>query len=181
MMRKLTNQEKGAVAILIAVGLWGYWKYLYSPLKAEIVRLEQDLSQKQAQLETTRQAAQELEVLEAEFKVIDLEAKEMEKKLPKSKDLPKLIRDITKTLEKHKITVHSFVPGKEVPKTYFSEVPITLQVSGNYHNLANFLADIGQHERVINTYDLNLTPKTASKESPETLTAALRLVTYMGR
>lgn len=180
-MRKLTNQEKGVAAILVAVGFWAYWKYLYSPIKTEIVRLEQDLSQKQTQLETTRQAAQELEILEAEFKITDLEAREMEKKLPKSKDLPKLIRDITKTLEKYKITVQNFTPGKEVPKTYFSEIPITLQVSGNYHNLAGFLADIGQHERVINTYDVTLTPKAATKESPDTLTAALRLVTYMGR
>jgi len=171
----------GAIAILFAVGLWAYWKYLYTPLKGEITRLEQDLSQKQSQLETTRQAAMELEVLEAEFKIIELEAKEMEKKLPKSKDLPKLIRDITKTLEKHKITVQNFTPSKESPKTYFSEIPISLQVTGNYHNLANFLAEIGQFERVINTYDLNLTPKTASKESPDTIAASLRLVTYMGR
>ncbi len=180
-MRKLTNQEMGAIAILFAAGLWAYWKYLYTPLKGEIARLEQDLSQKQSQLETTRQAAQELEFLEAEFKVIEMEAKEMEKKLPTSKDLPKLIRDITKTLEKHKITVYNFTPSKESPKTYFSEIPISLQISGNYHNLANFLADIGQYERVINTYDVNLTPKAASKESPDTIAATLRLVTYMGK
>lgn len=180
-MRKLTNQEKGAIAILFVAGLWAYWKYLYSPLKGEIARLEQELSEKQSKLETTRQAAQELEVLEAEFKIIELEAREMEKKLPVKKDLPKLIRDITRTLEKHKITVQSFTPSKESPKTYFSEIPISLQVSGNYHNLANFLSDIGQYERVINTYDVNLTPKVASKESPDTLLASLRLVTYMGR
>ncbi|MFA5778994.1 MAG: type 4a pilus biogenesis protein PilO [Elusimicrobiota bacterium] len=180
-MRKLTNQEMGAIAILFAAGLWAYWKYLYNPIKGEIARLEQDLSQKQSQLETTRQAAQELEVLEAEFKVIELEAKEMERKLPKSKDLPKLIRDITKTLEKHKITVQNFTPSKESPKTYFSEIPISLQVTGNYHNLANFLADIGQYERVINTYDVTLTPRPASKESPDTIAASLKLITYMGR
>ncbi len=180
-MKKLTNQEIIVIAILVVAGLWAYWKYLYVPLKSEITRLEQDLSQKQSQLETTRQAAAELEVLEAEYKIIELEAKEMEKKLPQSKDLPKLIRDITKTLEKYKITIQSFMPGKEFPKTYFSEIPITLQVSGNYHNLANFLADIGQHDRVINTFDVVLTPKAASKESPDTIAASLRLVTYMGK
>ena len=180
-MRKLTNQEKGVVVVLIVAGLWAHWKYLYAPIKIEIANLETNLAQKQLQLEVTRQAAQELEVLEAEFKIVELEAKEVEKKLPKSKDLPKLIRDITRTLEKHKITILSFIPGKELSKTYFSEIPISLTVTGSYHNLANFLADIGQYERVINTYDVVLTPKVASKESPDTLSATLRLVAYMGK
>ena len=171
----------GVVAILFVAGLWAYWKYLYNPIKSEIARLDQDLAQKQSQLETTRQAAQELEILEAEFKIIELEALEMEKKLPKTKDLPKLIRDITKIMEKNKLSVTSFAPGRESPKTYFSEIPISLQVTGNFHNIAGFLADIGQYERVINTFDLVLTARIPTKESPDTVGAAMKLIAYMGK
>ncbi|OGS44918.1 MAG: hypothetical protein A2539_04380 [Elusimicrobia bacterium RIFOXYD2_FULL_34_15] len=180
-MKKLTNQEKGALLIITVVGLWAYWKYLYSPITREITGLQSELSEKQAKLEATRQAAQELEVLQAEFKIIEIEAREMEKKLPKSKDLPKLIRDITRAMERHRINAQSFTPSKEIQKTYFSEIPITLAASCNYHNLANFIADIGQFERIINTFDVVMTPKQATKESPDSLTVNFRLATYMAK
>ncbi|MDD5688038.1 MAG: type 4a pilus biogenesis protein PilO [Elusimicrobia bacterium] len=180
-MKKLNNQEKAVIGVLIIAGFWVYWKYLYKPITSEITKLQEELSQKQSQLEATRQAAQELEVLQAEFKILEIEAREMEKKLPKSKELPKLIRDITRSLEKYRLSVQSFVPGKEMPKPYFSEIPITLQLTGSYHNLANFLAEIGQYERVINTYDVVLTPKVPSKESPDSMSASLKLVTYMAK
>ena len=171
-MKKLTNQEKGALLIITVVGLWAYWKYLYSPITREITGLQSELSEKQAKLEATRQAAQELEVLQAEFKIIEIEAREMEKKL---------IRDITRAMERHRINAQSFTPSKEIQKTYFSEIPITLAASCNYHNLANFIADIGQFERIINTFDVVMTPKQATKESPDSLTVNFRLATYMAK
>jgi len=180
-MRKLSSQKMITIAILFIAGLWAYWNYLYSPISSRVSRLEQELSQKQSQLDTTRKAAQELSILMAELKSADIEANEIEKKLPKSEELPKLIRDITKTLEKNKITIQSFVPGESTGKIYFSEIPILLQVSGSYHNLANFLSDIGQYERVINTYDLVLAAKQSTKESPDSLTASLKLVVYMAK
>jgi len=180
-MRKLTNQEKVVIPLLFSAGLWAYWNYLYKPLAGEIARLEQDLSEKHAKLESTRKAAEEIHILEAEFEILKLQSQEMEKKLPNKKDLPTLIRNITKSLEKHRINVQRFVPGKESPKKYFSEIPITLQVSGSYHTLANFLAEVGQYERVFNTYDVNLTPKVPSKKSPETVSASLKLKTYMAK
>ncbi|MEW6556515.1 MAG: type 4a pilus biogenesis protein PilO [Elusimicrobiota bacterium] len=180
-MRKLTNQEKGAIGVVILVGLWAYWKYLYKPITGEITRLEQDLEQKQAKLDETRRAAQELEVLEAEFKIIEIEAREMEKKLPKSKELPNLIRNLTRSLEKHKLNIQNFTPSKENPKAYYSEIPISMQLTGSYHNLANFLAEVGQYERVFNAFDIILTPKPPTKESPDTISASLKLATYMAK
>src|SRR3989339_1114347 len=180
-MKKLTNQEKGVLIVIAVVGIWAYWKYLYKPITGEINKLQVELSQKQAKLDATRIAAEELEVLQAELKIIEIEAREMEKKLPKSKDLPKLIRDITRAMERHRINAQSFTPSKEIQKTYFSEIPITLAASCNYHNLANFIADIGQFERIINTFDVVMTPKQATKESPDSLTVNFRLATYMAK
>ncbi|MBN1383449.1 MAG: type 4a pilus biogenesis protein PilO [Elusimicrobia bacterium] len=179
MAKKLTNQEKGAVVFLIGAALWAYWNYLYKPITNEITKLEKTLVQKQSTLESTRRAAQELEVLEAEFVVLELEAKEIEKKLPKEMNLPKLIRDITKSLEKHKLNVQNFAPTKGAPKTYYAEIPISLNITGSYHKLADFLSEVGQYERVFNVADVMLTPLTPTKEKPDTITASFRLITYM--
>lgn len=181
MAKKLTNQEKGAVAFLIVAGLWAYWNYLYKPITGEIAKLEKTLSEKQSKLEETRRAAQELEVLEAEFTILELEAKEIEKKLPKAMNLPDLIRTLTKSLEKHRLSVQNFTAAKGSMQTYYSEIPITLTLTGSYHTLATFLAEVGQYERVFNCSDVVMNPLTPTKEKPDTISAAFKLTTYMAK
>lgn len=175
------NQKNILIVIFSVVAIWAYWNYLLKPVNNDIKSLRSQLLKKQQQLETTRQAAMECYILEAEYKILQLEAAELEKKLPFKKDMPKLISDITKSLDKNRISIQTFTPGPEVTKTYFSEMPISLQVRGSYHNLATFLAEIGQYERIINTYDLNIMPVAPTKFSSDTISASLKLVTYIGK
>jgi len=174
-------QKRIAVGVACFAAVWLYWNYLLKPLNKEIATLGDDLAQKQQQLDTTRQAAMDYEVLEAEYKILKIESAELEKKLPFKKDLPKLIDDITKSLEKNRINIQTFTPGQEVQKAYYSEMPIMLQVSGTYHTLAEFLADIGQYDRMINTFDLRISPVSPTSTSKDTVSASMRLVTYIGK
>lgn len=175
------NQKAILLGVLCLAGGWMYWHYVIKPINKDIQVLKTELDSKQKNLEATRQAAMEYEVLEAEYKILKIEAFELEKKLPFKKDLPKLISDITKSLEKNRITIQSFTPSPDVAKTYFSEMIILLQVSGTYHNLASFLADIGQYDRIINTSDVIIMPLASSKLSNETISSSLRLIIYIGK
>jgi len=175
------NQKVILVGVLCIAGGWLYWNYIIKPINKDIQTLKTELDGKQKQLEATRYAAMEYEYLESEYKILKIEATELEKKLPFKKDLPKLISDITKSLEKNRMTIQSFTPGQDLPKTYFSEMSIGLQVTGTYHNLASFLADIGQYDRIINAADVVITPLPASKFSNDTISSSLRLVIYIGK
>jgi len=169
------------IGVLCAAVIWIYWDYMIKPVNIDIKNLMTELSAKQQKLETTRQAAIEYLVLDAEHKILKLEIIELERKLPYKKDLPKLIHDITKSLEKNRISIQSFVPDQEMSKDYYSETSITLRVTGTYHDLANFLAEIGQYERIINTFDLSIAPLSPTKFSSDTISASLRLVIYIGK
>ena len=175
------NQKAILIGVLCLAGGWMYWHYILKPVNKDIQTLRTELEGKQKNLDATRQAAMEFEVLEAEYNILKIEASELEKKLPFKKDLPKLISDITKSLEKNRMTIQSFTPSPDSPKTYFSEMIVSLQVSGTYHNLAGFLADIGQYDRIINTYDVTIMPLPTSKLSSDTISASLRLVIYIGK
>lgn len=181
---KKSDKKQKIIAILLLVGggLWAYWNYLYKPITKDVLKLRNELAEKQKKLAATRQAAAEFDYLEAEFKVLQIEAKELEKKLPLKRDLPTLLTYITRSMEKHKITIQLFAPVKEIQKTYFSEVPIMIQVTGSYHNLVYFFSEIGQHERIINVFNLNIAPQPQTgKVSADTINASLKLVTYTAK
>jgi type IV pilus assembly protein PilO len=178
---KVKNQKIIFAAALGVALIWVYWNYFYKPINKDVKTLREDLVNKRRQLETTRQAAQEYEYMEAELEVLKIEASVLEKKLPYKKDLPTLIKDITRSIERHRLSVQTFIPAKEAQKAYFSEFPMFLQVTGTYHNLAAFLAEVGQYERIINTTDVSLTPLATSKTQLNTASANFKLVTYTGK
>ena len=85
------------------------------------------------------------------------------------------IRDITKTLEKHKITVYNFTPSK-VAKHIF-EIPISLQVA----EIITTLPISCRYRTVWAGYKYiwcYFNSKAASKESPDTIAATLKLNIY---
>ena len=55
------------------------------------------------------------------------------------------------------------------------EIPVSIEVSGPYHNVAVFFDKVGQMERIINILNVSMTPQ---KERSTTLTTRCDAVTY---
>jgi type IV pilus assembly protein PilO len=50
-----------------------------------------------------------------------------------------------------------FKPGQVVVKDYYAELPITIRITGNYHDLGAFTSDIANLPRIVTLNNLNLT------------------------
>lgn len=55
------------------------------------------------------------------------------------------------------------------------EIPVSIEVSGTYHNVAVFFDKVGQMERIVNILNVSMTPQ---KERSTTLTTRCDAVTY---
>lgn len=98
---------------------------------------------------------------------IDIYRKQMEemqesfgsllRQLPNTTEVPDLLVDITQAGLGRGLEFSLFRPEKERPRDFYAELPISLQVSGSYHELALFISDVAALPRIVTFGDINIT------------------------
>ncbi len=148
MDKKKLQQLIIAFPIILIGSMFAYYKYLFVPLNTRAALLQTELEKiKQEYIESERRAAR-LPQLQKEIQQLNREISETEKKLPASKDVPNLIRLLSKRMDRHNISWARIAPGQQSVKDYYVEHAYSIPITTTYHNLANFLSEIGQMERI---------------------------------
>ncbi len=98
---------------------------------------------------------------------IDLYRKQMEemqqtfgsllRQLPNTTEVPDLLVDITQAGLGRGLEFSLFRPEKEQPRDFYAELPISLQVTGSYHELAQFVSDVAALPRIVTFGDISIT------------------------
>lgn len=165
--------------ILIA-GVFGYYKYLLSPMNEKSKQLRDELEKIKNEYQESARRAARLPQLEKEIAVLNGEITEIEKKLPASKDLPSLIRMLSKKMNAHDIAWQRIVPGSQVVKDYYIEHAYTIPFNTTYHDLAMFLSEVGQMERIFATRFSKLSTITDAKNGTKVM-GELTFLIYTSR
>lgn len=79
------------------------------------------------------------------------------KQLPNKAEMGDMLVDINKAAQGRGLAVELFKPGGEAPREFYAEVPITLQLTGSYHDIGAFTGDIAKLPRIVTLNDINLT------------------------
>lgn len=82
---------------------------------------------------------------------------QLEKQLPGKADMDALLSDINNAGVGRGLQFELFRPGAEVVRDYYAEKPISLKVSGRYHDIGSFAADIANLSRIVTLSNVNLT------------------------
>lgn len=78
------------------------------------------------------------------------------RQLPNTTEVPDLLVDITQAGLGRGLEFVLFRPEKEQPRDFYAELPISLQVTGNYHELASFVSDVAALPRIVTFGDINI-------------------------
>jgi len=178
--QQITNQQKVMLVILGIIGLIVFYKRAFAPLGKKAKKYQEEIREKEQRLANIKRKIANLAQLEAEYKELKKEVEIAEKKLPRKKELPELIRSITDIGKKYGIDIDNFRPaGMSTPpgKNYI-EYRFTLNLKSSYHRLAAFFTDICQQDRIININNLTLSPKTPTPDDPSDIQANFTLVVY---
>ena len=81
----------------------------------------------------------------------------LEKQLPGKAEMDALLTDINQAGVGRGLVIDQFVPGQVELKDYYAELPIAIKVSGRYHDLGAFAADIANLSRIVTLHNLNIT------------------------
>jgi type IV pilus assembly protein PilO len=80
------------------------------------------------------------------------------KQLPGKSEMDALLTDINQAGLGRGLQFELFKPAaSETPKDFYAELPITIRVTGNYHDIGAFAGDISKLSRIVTLNDINLT------------------------
>ena len=140
---------------LIVVALWFVWlSSVDAELEAELAKetaLKADYSKKLVQ-------AINLPELKKQREQVQQYVTQLEKQLPSKAEMDALLSDINQAGLGRSLTFELFRPGQVNVKEYYAELPISLRVTGRYHDVGAFAADIAHLSRIVTLNNLAVTP-----------------------
>jgi type IV pilus assembly protein PilO len=141
-----------------------------SKLSHQKVTLEKQLKEVKIKLQDRPKLQRELDDTTAIFE-------EASKLLPKDKEIPKLLADISSLGRTAGLDFQTFKPQADVPKDFYAEIPVDIDVVGPYHNVGFFFDQVSKLDRIVSVSNVKMgTPK---KEGTEmVLKSSCKLITY---
>jgi type IV pilus assembly protein PilO len=144
-----------AVAAAIVVALWFIW----------LTNSADELASEQAKEETLRAdykkkvaQAVNLDALRKQREQVVVYVNQLEKQLPSKAEMDALLSDINQAGLGRSLAFEHFKPGQVSVKEYYAELPISIKVSGRYHDMGSFAADIAHLSRIVTLNNLDIRP-----------------------
>jgi type IV pilus assembly protein PilO len=133
--------------------------------------LKQDYRSKLAQ-------AVNLEELRKQKLQVEEYVTQLEKQLPGKAEMDALLSDINQAGLGRGLQFELFRPGQVSVKEYYAELPIAIKVSGRYHDIGSFAADVANLSRIVTLHNmLIVSPKEAN--GALTMEATARTYRYL--
>ena len=162
-----------AVTALVLVLLWFVWLTNANDElegeRAKEVTLRADYQSKVAQ-------AANLDLLKKQREQAQQYVTLLEKQLPSKAEMDALLSDINQAGLGRSLQFELFRPGQVSVRDYYAELPIAVRVSGRYHDMGAFVADVANLSRIVTLNNLSITPQ---KDGALTMDATARTYRYL--
>ncbi|MFQ6021476.1 MAG: type 4a pilus biogenesis protein PilO [Acidiferrobacterales bacterium] len=138
--------------LILAAGFWfiirGEWEQ-YEQAQAQEAKLKSTFENKVALAINLTAYKQQMEEMRQTFG-------SLLRQLPDTTEVPDLLIDITQAGLGRGLEFVLFKPEKENPKEFYAELPISVKIRGNYHELAQFVSDVAALPRIVTFGDITI-------------------------
>ena len=165
------------VALLVAVF---YFFYLRGALE-EQEALTRDVTQLEISVAQGTAIASQLERFKKELVQLEERLSVLRSILPAAKETPSVLKSVQQMAASSNLKIIKFRPQAVVPRAFYSDWPIQLEIQGCYDALGLFFERIGQSTRLINVENMSIKGIEGSKDSARTLNATCTATTFVFR
>lgn len=144
-----------SVTLLVVAGLWFTW--LNSSDEELTAEKTKELGLREEYKSKLSKAAS-LDALRKQREQVQQYVTQLEKQLPSKAEMDALLSDINQAGIGRSLQFELFKPGQISVKEYYAELPISVRVTGRYHDLGAFAADIANLSRIVTLNNLNIMP-----------------------
>jgi type IV pilus assembly protein PilO len=159
----------GAATLLfiIAVGA-GYYFAVWKSQRPLLLEARAKEGELMTSLQTKAKRAANLDAYRAQLAEMEKSFGAMLRQLPNKTEVPNLLVDISQTGLAAGLEEKLFQPQSENRKDFYAELPISIRLTGNYHEMGRFASGIAALPRIVTLHDIEITPAGGRNASAET-------------
>ena len=162
-----------ALAVLVVVLLWFVW---LSSAEEELTLKRETEIQLSTDFQKKLKQSANLEALKKQREQVQQYVTQLEKQLPSKAEMDALLSDINQAGLGRSLQFELFRPGQVNVKDYYAELPIAVRVTGRYHDIGAFAADIANLSRIVTLNNLSLAP---AKDGTLTMDTTAKTFRYL--
>lgn len=171
--------QLGLFLAISVVGVGAFYYYYEMGARQEMAKQEKQLKSLRADLDKARATAKKLPEFKADVSDLEHRLETLRAVLPEEKDAADLLRRLQTVALQSNLVIMGFKPAPIVTKQVHAEWPITLELEGNYHNLAAFFDRLGKFTRIVNVSALEVKSKDNKAQAGVTISAKCVATTYV--
>ena len=167
--------QRFVLTLLLAGGALGLYfgsrlaPWTFPSMQDRLAETQAQYEKKSAELARARASVADLPRFEAEYQQLHQRWELASELLPTDRQLPTLLRRITLAGQQTGVTFKVFRPAGIKPSDYHTEMPINVAVSGDYHAVGSFLAELANMRRIVTVSNLKLATNNRTDDAGTTI------------
>ena len=163
----------GMFALVLAAG----WFLVCSDAIATLELKQQEETKLRDDFLSKKRQSVNLDLYVQQLNEIDRSFGALLKQLPNKAEVESLLIEINQSGMGRGLQFELFKPSPEIVKDFYAELPISVKLTGNYHDFGAFAADIGRLSRIVTLNNIAITPN--AKDGTLTLDAVTKTFRYL--
>jgi type IV pilus assembly protein PilO len=146
----------GLLLVFAAVG--GYWYFVWKAKRPELLEARAQETELWKTLETKARKAANLQAYKDQLAEMEKSFGTMLRQLPNRTEVPNLLVDISQTGLAAGLEEKLFQPRNEMRQDFYAELPISIRLTGTYHEMGRFASGIAALPRIVTLHDIEIRP-----------------------
>ena len=174
------QQQKLLIGLIPLLLLFVYWYLFHGDKAAEVDAMRTRLETLEQNNNTARAIAEQgsSEDLARRLELYQEHMQRLEQLIPSGEEVPDLLNMIASRAEATDVQLALMRPEEDVASGFYRRVTYEMGVIGRYHEVAQFLSEVGSLPRIVTPIDLTLRRRGEASEGSE-LEAGFRIETYV--
>jgi len=149
-----TPFKAATMAILFgALLLAGYW-FIWKDQMEALDQARQEEQKLRTEFLDKKKQALNLDLYREQVKEIEQAFGALVRQLPNKSEMDALLTDINQAGLGRGLEFDLFKPGVETMRDFYAELPITVRITGSYHDLGRFASDVAMLPRIVTLNNL---------------------------
>jgi len=164
-------------ALVVILPIVAFYFLHFSAKTKEIKGLEGQAAKLRQEIAGAKARAAKLDEHLAEMEETKRLFAEASVLLPQKKEIPSLLTNISALGTNAGLNMATFSPGGERRLEFYAEIPVSLRVTGPYHNIGTFLYEVSRLDRIVSAINVSL-GSPSMQRGEMVLSSNISLITY---
>ncbi|MDP2560997.1 type 4a pilus biogenesis protein PilO [Psychrobium sp. 1_MG-2023] len=142
-----------AIALVFVLTLFACYFFVISDLLDDLDRGSEQESKLRYEYENKHRLAFNLGAYQEQMIQMEVQLAQMLKKLPATHETPGLLDDITFIATSAGLKITLIKWGDEVEKEFYTELPLHIDVTGDYHQFGKFVSEVAKLPRIVSLHE----------------------------